>query len=393
MVRIIHIGDTHIGVGRKNSYHADFGRVKRNAIKQNFKQVIAACNQQAVDLLLIAGDFWEGEQVEYNDVLDIFHLLNQLQTTEVVVISGNHDCLSVTGAYHLPNWGEHVRIVRQEYEVVRIERLDTAIIASSWVSNKSWRQDQAQIQALLPEMDLSYRIGLFHGDIKPSDYYYMDLDFLIGLKLDYIGLGHIHKQEFVRDNIAYCGCLEALDFSEPYSTGYILVEIGKQARYDLSPEWRISNNNDKTIATKPIASNCCPIRVLVLSLETVTGYLELIGQVVAFIKQQCRPNEMVRCILEGEIDRHLRLEERQLNQDIAAELGAAVAYIEVVNQLQPNLDIDLIYQEHQTDIIGYFIDAMRRQEDTLVNQKALKVGVKLLLEQETDLTFRGKHDY
>lgn len=96
-LKILHTADVHLDL---DGYMADsHTRRYRHIIHQAFRTVIDLAIQENVDLLIIAGDFFDSNRPG-SDVVDF--AIQELRRAErpIVMIPGNHDCLNPQSIYH-----------------------------------------------------------------------------------------------------------------------------------------------------------------------------------------------------------------------------------------------------------------------------------------------------
>ncbi|KPC73489.1 nuclease SbcCD subunit D, partial [Thermoactinomyces vulgaris] len=85
-MRILHTSDWHVGVTMK-------GRSRLDEQRAVFKQMVDIARDEAVDLVIVAGDLFDTASPSAESQRLLFSALSALRGTgaEVVVIAGNHD--------------------------------------------------------------------------------------------------------------------------------------------------------------------------------------------------------------------------------------------------------------------------------------------------------------
>ena len=152
----------------------------------------------------------------------------------------------------------------------------------------------------------------------------------------YIALGHIHKPQVIsEDKIAYCGSPEPLDLTETgvhgYFTGEIHPETHKLTHLEFVPA--------ATLQYLPLA----------VKVSRETTNMELADRIMAEIRKRGEEN-IYRFRLKGMRD-----------PDIEFDLSSA------------------LFAEHSSDMIGFFIQALQKEDMSPVEKKALYYGVNALL--------------
>lgn len=365
-MKFVHIADLHLGRRFKTASFAEgFGRIKREAIGKNLDQVIRYCNKESVDLLIMAGDILDGEEIiDVADMYNLVYRLKKLNRTQVAIIAGNHDPLSQTNSvYSWVTMPKHVKILGTEPELVVYEDLDLSIIGGSWKNNGPMTCPQQEYESLINEAETKYKILLSHGDIyTENEYQYLSPDWLKTLPVDYVALGHIHKRDVIEHKIVYPGSLEPLDFKETGDHGFMVGELSEQ-RLDLAF----------------IPSMVHKMEIIELDITGLESMLEL-TDVLGEQLEQAVEGSMIRIRLFGEKHRvfdDLSEQVRLTLQDQFIYPKGPIAYIEIKDKTVPSYDIETLRQEHKDDLIGLFIEALDTSEE--LDQKALKEGLSILL--------------
>jgi len=369
-MKFVHLADTHIGMSFTTaSFGKEFGEKKREAIKQNFKKCINYCNENTIDLLLIAGDFFENEYTRLSDVYDIKYLFESLTSTKVMIIAGNHDPRAAErDIYTSVVWPTNVKILDTAYTLVNDRQNQVSIIGFSWNSTRASGLNKEEIEGVIGQATQEHRIILLHGDIyTDSEYLPLDKRYLMSLDVDYIALGHIHKSDIIENKIAYPGSLEPLDFKETGDHGFILGEI-----------------TDKGLTLQRIHSMIYKMKVIEVDISGFQSWMAILDHIVEMVEKETKEDLfslMVRVKLIGEKDVSLGEMESAFIRQVKEALEGRIAYTEIRNQTTEGYDQYALYKEHEHDLIGYFIKAMEEKGlDDPVNQKALSVGISLLLE-------------
>lgn len=366
-MNFVHISDLHVGRHFKSaSFAKGFGRVKREAIGDNFQTVIEYCNDNQVDMMLIAGDFIDSDYVDITDMYDLVYRLKQLMNTQVVMIAGNHDPLFDKGSvYNMVSWPDFVHIMGTTTEILEFKSLDTCVIGRSWANKGPMVFDQKAIEVHLEKTTMTNKIVLLHGDCYlDNGYHYMDPKILKSLRASYYALGHIHKPDVLEDILVYPGSLEPLDFKELGDHGFISGEI--------------INGKAHFEQILSMVHGMVYVNIDITGVESFLDVVDRSRQALDMVIEQ----SMVRLQLRGEKEVTLgEISEKlydALRESVVYPKGH-IAYIELKDLTVPAYDLETLRQEHTDDIIGKYIEALIKVEDEL-SQDALKEGLTLLLE-------------
>jgi exonuclease SbcD len=280
-MKILHTADWHLG--------DRLGRIDRtDDLRKAVERVAAHCKQEAVDVLLVAGDLFselarpDGLRETIRHWQDVFREFLETGGT-ILTLTGNHDnenfCQTLVSAMSLAapqlgHMGETIPPGRlylaADPTFVRLEdrmggypvqfvlmpyptpsRFFTGEAALKYGSPeekntllvKAWSDALRDIRAH-PKYDLKAPAVLaahvhVHGsNVGPSLFRITTEEDVVveGSELpnqfDYVALGHIHKpQQLGAAHVRYCGSIERMDLGEQSDQkGVVLVEIGPDGR-------------------------------------------------------------------------------------------------------------------------------------------------------------------
>jgi DNA repair exonuclease SbcCD nuclease subunit len=362
MVKFIHTGDVHIGMEfKKASFGIDFAKKRRNEIKETFYNIVKRAGDNKVHLLLISGDLFEDEYITIGDLKELNNQFTKIIDTKVIIIAGNHDpIIGNKSNYSLINWSNNVHIINTEIEKLVFEDIGVDIYGLSW--NKKQIKDNLLNDIQIEDKN-KINILLAHGDIyQQSNYLPIDKNNLIQKGFDYVALGHIHKSDFIADNIAYCGSPEPLDFSESDKHGII--------------EGCISNSN-LDISFVPFAKREFVIMHIDID-ENMT--VECIIDIIVNKLQNHEFHNLYRIILEGLKDKDITLDINYIKN----RLEEHVIYTEIIDKTTPNYDLDKLRKENANNVIGKFIEHMESDIEDAIYRQALYEGIEALLSEKVN---------
>lgn len=262
MTKFLHIADIHLGIRRYRSEERaqDFFYAWKDCIE---KYALA----EHVSFVLIAGDFFDARKVEPRAMNQAMYCLINLRQAgiPVVVVEGNHDSHEVGSTTSwlrsLSRWG-YIKLLEPIYEpdgTVKLTAWDEQTCTGSYldignvrVFGSLWYGSTVS-QSLTNLVDMlrdhhdsqRFNVMMLHTDVEghvthPSPP--LPKAKLLELKtcIDYLALGHTHKN-FVIDEWAYNpGSLEACSVDEyANERGAYLVEVkGKTHQARLMQDYR-----------------------------------------------------------------------------------------------------------------------------------------------------------
>jgi DNA repair exonuclease SbcCD nuclease subunit len=233
MVKILHTADIHLGA--KFSGLGRSGDRVRAQLKKTFMRIIDLALEKNVDLLLVAGDLFNSNQLSRATLGFILGEFARLEKIHVCLIPGTHDCYDNSSIYRNiepsivpPNF--HL-LADEENPFVFFEDLGVTVYGKPNRSNKG---GENPLPALKQEFNSRFNIALAHGSFRiPSksqeDDFPISTEELEKSGFDYIALGHWHStQEVCKKPLTYySGSPEQLKFGEKDSGNVLLVELNE----------------------------------------------------------------------------------------------------------------------------------------------------------------------
>ncbi len=370
-VRIIHCADIHMGMDFSGARIKS--RARKAEVKKTFLDIIDRCQHNDADLLLIAGDLFDGANVGAEDMDDIIEAINGLTHTRVFIAPGNHDYINPSSMYIQKKWPDNTHIFTGGFEIVEIPELGVRVGGAGFTSQ--YVRVGMLTGNTMPADEL-INIGVLHGELvgrgAGSDYNPItDRDIELS-GMDYLALGHIHKQSSISlkggTYYSYCGCPEGHGFDE---TGIKGIYEGTIARGSCQLEYvRMCKRTYETI------------RADISGLE---GTSAITGRIISLMEQQCSEgyeDNMYKLVLAGEIkaDCYFNI------NDIKARLDN-VYYVKLRDDTTVHVDMADIAKD--ASLKGVFaagmldqINSLEQSGDTAkaeLYRKALGVGLKAFM--------------
>lgn len=229
---VVHAADIHLDAPLKGRrVHSDEAHHEvRLATRRAFINLIELCTEEKADLLLLAGDVFDSETVDFNTGLFAHRQLAQLREvgTRVVIVKGNHDAEHVVRNTLADSASPHVTILdHKKPQQVKYEDIGVAVTGQSYER----RHVEANLVQGFPiPVTGLLNIGLLHTDISGivSQYKYAPcvLPDLINKKYDYWALGHVHTRRVLQGRdplILYPGNTQGRHINETGPKGCTMV--------------------------------------------------------------------------------------------------------------------------------------------------------------------------
>jgi DNA repair exonuclease SbcCD nuclease subunit len=229
-MKFVHAADLHIDSPMKglSAYPGAPVEAMRGATRHAFESLVGLCIAENADLLLVAGDVYDGDWRDFSTGLYLRSKLARLREEgiEVVLIRGNHDAASViTRNLKLP--GIHVLRHDRPQSVV-LEDLGVVVHGQSFAN----RAVTENLAASYPDPASGLvNIGLLHtclgGFSDHENYAPCTLDQLVGRGYDYWALGHIHQRAVLHTDpyVVFAGNLQGRHMRECGAKGATVVDV------------------------------------------------------------------------------------------------------------------------------------------------------------------------
>lgn len=349
-MKFIHTADIHWGM------HPDsdkpWSRERAHAIHDTFGEIIRQAKIRDVDFLFIAGDLFHRQPL-LRDLKEVNYLFSTIPGVQVVIIAGNHDRIRKNSALMSFQWCPNVTfLMDEELSSVYFEELNTEVTGFSYHTAEI---TESRLNGIHAPENGRIQILLAHG----GDAAHLPLDKaqLAKSGFSYTALGHIHKPEIAPDrSYAWCGCPEPLDKTETGPHGMIAGEIS-------------------------------PSTLQVTSLEFVSlcqaQYIPLVVHVTPATTSRELNDRMAQEIQKRGAGHIYRFRIRGMRDpDIVFDFESLIRrlqIIEVIDESEPQYDFSRLFAEHPSDMIGFYIRALQREDSSPVEKKALYYGIDALL--------------
>lgn len=349
-MKFIHTADIHWGM-IPDSDRA-WSRKREQAIRLTFQSIIDDVRENHVDLLLISGDLFHRQPLS-RDLKEVNYLFSTIPKTHIVIIAGNHDRIRKSSALLSFTWSPNVTfLMDDELSSVYFNDLNTEVYGFSYHTTEITEDRTAQFY--IPDNHRIKLLMLHGGDAKHLPF---DKNALAAMPFSYFALGHIHKPAVLIENrMAYCGSPEPLDMTETGIHGYFMGEID-----DVSG--KVTSLTFKRSCQAQYIS-------LVVNITPSTTNLELSQLITDEIRKRGASN-IYRFRICG-----MRDPDMDFDLDF---ISGQWNIIEVLDETEPQYDFHKLFSEHPSDMIGFYIHALMKEDMSPVEKKALHYGIHALL--------------
>ena len=235
-IKILHCSDFHLGA--ELSSIGNQAKQRREEILLTFYCIVSICKEENIELLLVAGDLFEGSNTDRNIINSVKESLSSIPNTIVAIAPGNHDYVSIDSPFADGVWPENVHIFQSALESIDFKEKGLRLWGAGFTS--TYVNHSLLIEMNIPDDDI-INICVMHGDLvaenQTSNYNPISPALIRFSGMDYLALGHIHKRtELLQSgatHYAYCGCPEGKGFDELDEKGIYIGTITK-GRVDLA---------------------------------------------------------------------------------------------------------------------------------------------------------------
>lgn len=360
-MKLIHCADLHLDSPMETHMSREQAAKRNVEILKTFCRLTEYAAQNAVQLVLIAGDLFDGARVRARTVDTVLDAMKKTPSVTYLYVPGNHD--GAAAAFADRNLPQNFVQFTDTWQTFRAENL---VVSSIHMTP----QNAESLYETLPEApENCCNIVMLHGQTGTvSGVDCVNLNQLKGKGIDYLALGHLHRyaEQPLDENgvYCYCGCLEGRGFDECGDKGFVLLETkGKRIKAKF----------------KPFAS-----RMLHRVSVDITG-AENEAEVYQKMKQEAEKegipsSDMVEFLLKGNADPSVPLSAAYLTQ-----LAADQFFFEKVKD-ESRLAIRAETYQNDISLKGEFIRLVLSSEESEEEKaRLIRIGLEALSGEEISL--------
>lgn len=342
------------------------GRLRREELKAIFAGIIDLAAQERVQVLLLAGDLFEHAHATRGTIKFMDDQFRRIPGARIFIAPGNHDPFVDGSYYQTYPWAPNVHVFGPEPE--RVDLPDLPVSVYGWGFG-TWEVRRFGLQGLRAQDAGRVNLAVFHGGDEA--YHPFTAADLAAMGMDYIALGHIHKEGPVLEQAGrviarYSGAPEALGFGD---TGRFGVWAGEVSR---------EYNRMRFVPTG--------LRRYVTVDVDVSGAVSL-EDVAAAIRSAApaaeRAQHCWRLTLRGTVDPDLFVDVDGLQERLSTEFFV----LKLMDATEPALDLEELAGERSAR--GLFVRKLLAQSETAASdgdrrtvRRALALGLAALAGKE-----------
>lgn len=316
----------------------------------SFERLIHVCEEEKVDLLLLAGDLFHRQPL-LRELKEVDYLFSGLTHTKVVLIAGNHDYIKVDSYYRTYQWkGPVYTLFSQTMGQVEFPELGVCVYGLSYERREI---REPLYDGVFPQRRQPIEILLGHG----GDEKHIPINGknLARAGYDYVAMGHIHRpMELAQGRIRYSGSLEPTDKNDIGFHGYIRGEISARG-----------------LKTEFIPFACR--EYIHMDVEVTPGMTgrALREKVTEQIREKGVQN-VYKITFTGFCDPDMQYDFNMM--DVYGNV------LEFVNEIRPSYDYEKLRCVNADNLLGRYINCLIDSPKGSVGELALYEGVRALLE-------------
>ena len=242
-MKILHSADWHLDAPL-SSLEEKAAEALRKEMEKIPKKIAVLCKQEQCDLMLLTGDLFDGAWSRQT-LARVQEILGGLEIP-VVITPGNHD-FCAPGSPYEGQWPENVHIFNKpQIESIVIPQLDCRIYGAGYEAMDC----PALLKRFRAEGEEKWHIGALHAEAGNAGSVYCPITKyqLQESGLDYLALGHIHKQGSLPGGETVCvwpGCPMGHGFDETGEKGVMIVTLdeGVSVRFVMLDTPRFYDEN------------------------------------------------------------------------------------------------------------------------------------------------------
>ncbi len=362
-MKIVHAADLHLDSPLRGLERYEGAPVEeiRGATRRALENLVGLCVEEEAELLLIAGDLFDGEWNDYSTGLFFAGQMARLgeASVRVVWVRGNHDAASrVVKRLRLP---DNVHELSDRHpESIAFEELGIAVHGQSFARGAV---EEDLSRGYPPRREGLVNIGLLHTSATGREghdvYAPCTVEGLVAKGYDYWALGHVHQREVLSREpwVVFPGNLQGRHIRETGPKGATLIEL--ESERIVSVEHRVLD---------VVRWALCRVDA-----SDATSADEVVDLARAGIEQELALAEgrtlAVRVVVDGMTRAHAELAaepERWINnvRQAALEFGGDEVWVEKV-RLRTRDNIDLAALAERDDAVGQLLKSLAdiRQSD------------------------------
>ncbi|MBE6728216.1 MAG: DNA repair exonuclease [Ruminococcaceae bacterium] len=363
-IKFLHCADVHIGAAQ--SFLGTLTEKRQIEVLMTFEHIMEIAKQQAVDIVLIAGDLFDSNRISQELIKRTFDAIEEISPIPVVFCAGNHDPLTADSPFNTNNLPQNLYVIPTQDSIKTFDDLKLNIYGRSF--GGVYMKGVPQF-SITPSDDNYRNIMVLHGEAAGdlnSNYNSITQGFVSSSGMDYIALGHIHKKSDItsigKTHFSYCGCPEGQGFDEDGEKGVYLGEL---------------NDSGCELKFIPICRRMhLTVQIDISSCNDSADVTPLVCETLKAKYKESFADNLYKIILTGEVEPDFCVP----TKEVASRLSDLVYFAKVRDNTTVRADLTALAQ--QTDLKGIFVRKMLEKIEIADDAQkpllkdALQIGLK-----------------
>lgn len=286
-MKILHMADCHLDAAMETHLPSSIAKARRRELLLTFSNTVTAASKEGVRLFLIAGDLFDTATPTAASVRYVLDACRAHGEMDFIVIEGNHDMGALAGQ-SLPG---NLHLVKAK-ETASFRFDDVCVFAAGYGAGVTALSAFSIPKETKNIMMLHGLLSAGAADREEA----LPLTFLGSMEIDYLALGHYHRQSVKRLSkrcvAGYAGIPEGRGFDETGPCGIILLETDTM-KADFVP-----------VAMRTLHD-------IVLDISEMAGTHE-IEEAVRTATATVPEKDMVHLVLSGAVEEGLLMDTEQI---------------------------------------------------------------------------------
>ncbi|MCR5502793.1 MAG: metallophosphoesterase [Lachnospiraceae bacterium] len=355
-MKLIHCADIHLDSKMTSNLDKAKAKERKFEILGTFLRMIDYAEDNGVSGIIIAGDLFDTTTITATTRNSVIDAITSHEDIAFYYIRGNHGG-SERFLEAIPEIPDNLFLFDRNWKQYKLSTLGDRNVTISGIEPDGSDTGALYSSLILDPRD--FNIVTMHGQISAykneNDAETISLNELRNRNIDYLALGHVHEYQEgelpPRGKYCYCGCLEGRGFDECGEHGFVLIDV---------------NENDQTYRTEfiPFAKrNLHEVHADISGCRTTPEIRHCMDEAIE--RQNCDAKDMIKVILEGEID-----VDCEKNTDY---LGRVLTDSFYFGKIQDKTKIRIDYNDYALDasLKGEFVRIVQGDENLDEEEKAL----------------------
>lgn len=342
-MKFLHTSDIHYGA--TPDANRPWGAERAQAVRDTFNYIIETCRREKIDCLIISGGLFDGCPTDEN-AGEVNAAFAGIPDTKVYVIAGEDDIVFPTSPVVSFRWAENVVYnADTEFNSLYLSNMTIEIVGAS---NDCSRFDPARLDEVRPVQSSASILVFSSSDIDENK---------VPESFTYVALGGSHKSYVKRGgHLVNSGSPEPMGPADAGKHGYYIGEIDCES--------------GKITALKYVTLPTVRYITLAVNITPASSREDVIVHLRREMTDRGDGN-IYRIKLSGLCNPEITMDLNDLKYEFRID--------RIDDFTKPDYDYVKLFRDHPSDMVGFFIKEMNREDISDMDRKALDFGINALL--------------